>query len=440
MRRVRAEAAGARSAQCRSGASRRSCARHGRGGERAGRDAQSASALAIPGMQMAGKTGTSQVFSAKTRASSQRLGRRDLTLCSSPSRRSARRVTRPLASSSMAAAVRERRRRSSRRDDRIFCSAIRPPGRLRRRATSGGFGSRRRGGRDEHDVRPRRRATRNSAEREAAADQLAVPARSSASSPWSAWPRSTRWRAARLSLGPAATWCVIASGSALLFTVALVRYPLVAAFRLSALFRCAVTACLAPVIVSASRAAAPSAGSASATYSFQPSEMMKIALVLALARYYQWLPPEEIGARCAGPAAPHDRRCRPCSCSSSPISAPRRCSPSSAAASVPRRRELVSTSSSRWSAIIVVLPHVWERLHDYQKERILTFINPERDPLGAGYHILQSKIAIGSGGIFGKGFMQGTPGPSQFPAREAHRFHLHHVRRGNGLHRRGCCC
>jgi len=50
----------------------------------------------------------------------------------------------------------------------------------------------------------------------------------------------------------------------------------------------------------------------------------------------------------------------------------------------------------------------WFLLHDYQKERIRTFLDPERDPLGSGYHIIQSKIAVGSGGFFGKGFMQGT--------------------------------
>jgi len=53
-------------------------------------------------------------------------------------------------------------------------------------------------------------------------------------------------------------------------------------------------------------------------------------------------------------------------------------------------------------------PFIWHLLHDYQKKRILTFLNPERDPLGAGYHIIQSKIAIGSGGLFGKGWMHGT--------------------------------
>jgi rod shape determining protein RodA len=47
-------------------------------------------------------------------------------------------------------------------------------------------------------------------------------------------------------------------------------------------------------------------------------------------------------------------------------------------------------------------------LHDYQKQRLVTFLNPEQDPLGAGYHIMQSKIALGSGGIFGKGFLEGS--------------------------------
>lgn len=56
----------------------------------------------------------------------------------------------------------------------------------------------------------------------------------------------------------------------------------------------------------------------------------------------------------------------------------------------------------------------WFLLREYQKERILTFLNPERDPLGSGYHIIQSKIAVGSGGFFGKGFMQGTQSQLSF--------------------------
>ena len=59
-------------------------------------------------------------------------------------------------------------------------------------------------------------------------------------------------------------------------------------------------------------------------------------------------------------------------------------------------------------SIICSLPVLWQYLKDYQKDRVLTFFNPERDPLGNGYHIMQSKIALGSGGIFGKGYMEGT--------------------------------
>jgi rod shape determining protein RodA len=60
------------------------------------------------------------------------------------------------------------------------------------------------------------------------------------------------------------------------------------------------------------------------------------------------------------------------------------------------------------------LPIAWELLHDYQRQRVLTFMNPESDPLGSGYHILQSKIALGSGGVFGKGFLEGTQGHLNF--------------------------
>jgi rod shape determining protein RodA len=60
------------------------------------------------------------------------------------------------------------------------------------------------------------------------------------------------------------------------------------------------------------------------------------------------------------------------------------------------------------SAGALVVPLVWFLLKGYQKQRILTFLNPDRDPLGAGYHIIQSKIAIGSGMLTGKGFLKGT--------------------------------
>ncbi len=59
-------------------------------------------------------------------------------------------------------------------------------------------------------------------------------------------------------------------------------------------------------------------------------------------------------------------------------------------------------------------PILWHFMHDYQKRRVLTFLNPENDPLGAGYHIIQSKIAIGSGGFYGKGWLNGTQSHLEF--------------------------
>jgi rod shape determining protein RodA len=69
-----------------------------------------------------------------------------------------------------------------------------------------------------------------------------------------------------------------------------------------------------------------------------------------------------------------------------------------------------------WSSLTVVLlsPVIWYFLKDYQRQRVLTFLNPEHDPLGAGYHIIQSKIAVGSGQFWGKGFLHGTQSQLQF--------------------------
>ena len=76
---------------------------------------------------------------------------------------------------------------------------------------------------------------------------------------------------------------------------------------------------------------------------------------------------------------------------------------------------LVYMARLRWTSfllvlgsVLAVLPFIWEKLKPYQKGRVLSFLFPERDPLGAGYHVLQSKIAIGSGQIWGKGYMAGT--------------------------------
>ncbi len=140
----------------------------------------------------------------------------------------------------------------------------------------------------------------------------------------------------------------------------------------------------------------------------QPSELMKIALVLALARYFHGIPLDALG------------RIRTYIPPLLMILAP--------AALILRQPDLGTAlllalgggimlflaGLKAWKmgvAVAVVLgsgPVVWQFLHDYQKARILTFFDPEADPLGAGYHILQSKIALGSGGLFGKGYLQGT--------------------------------
>ncbi|MGB0237175.1 MAG: rod shape-determining protein RodA [Cycloclasticus sp.] len=74
-----------------------------------------------------------------------------------------------------------------------------------------------------------------------------------------------------------------------------------------------------------------------------------------------------------------------------------------------------------WKIILTVMatttalaPVLWSFMKDYQKQRVLTFLSPEEDPLGAGYHIIQSKIAIGSGGLYGKGWMNGSQARLEF--------------------------
>lgn len=65
-------------------------------------------------------------------------------------------------------------------------------------------------------------------------------------------------------------------------------------------------------------------------------------------------------------------------------------------------------------AAIAAAPLAWSMLHDYQRHRILTLLDPEKDPLGKGFHIIQSTIAIGSGGLFGKGWLHGTQAQLEF--------------------------
>ena len=67
-----------------------------------------------------------------------------------------------------------------------------------------------------------------------------------------------------------------------------------------------------------------------------------------------------------------------------------------------------------FTLFLAYLPFMWSNIHPFQKKRVLSFLNPESDPLGSGYHLIQSKIAIGSGGIFGKGWLNSTHGQLDF--------------------------
>ena len=149
-------------------------------------------------------------------------------------------------------------------------------------------------------------------------------------------------------------------------------------------------------------------------FTLQPSELMKIAQVLALARYFHGLGIDDISrpTRLIVPLLM--------------IGVP--------ATLVLRQPDLGTglmlvmaggaiffvAGVRLWKFAVVLtlglaaLPAGWQLLHAYQRQRIMTFLNPESDPLGAGYHIIQSKIALGSGGLSGKGFLQGTQGHLRF--------------------------
>ena len=144
-------------------------------------------------------------------------------------------------------------------------------------------------------------------------------------------------------------------------------------------------------------------------FNVQPSELMKVAMVLALARYFHGGSIEDVG--------------RPM------FLLPPAIMVAAPAVLIIRQPDLGTTlmlglasvamffaaGVRMWKFILagilglISAPVAWFTiLRDYQKQRILTFLNPETDTLGSGYHIIQSKIALGSGGMFGKGFMQGT--------------------------------
>lgn len=140
----------------------------------------------------------------------------------------------------------------------------------------------------------------------------------------------------------------------------------------------------------------------------QPSEMIKIALVMVLARYYHDLPPHALKSL--------KSLLIPVGLIAVPV------------VLVALQPDLGTATKILVAAVAVLfaagvplwlfltaggiglacLPILWAVMHDYQRARVLIFLNPESDPFGAGYHITQSKIALGSGGFWGKGYLEGT--------------------------------
>ncbi len=143
-------------------------------------------------------------------------------------------------------------------------------------------------------------------------------------------------------------------------------------------------------------------------FRLQPSEVVKIALVLALARYFHGRQLEDV-------SRPHYLLVPLLLVAVPVVLVLRQPDLGTAILLALGSGALFLLAGVRlWmfgavlAAIVAAVPLAWQFLRPYQQDRILTFLNPERDPLGAGYHIMQSKIAFGAGGITGKGYMLGT--------------------------------
>ncbi len=140
----------------------------------------------------------------------------------------------------------------------------------------------------------------------------------------------------------------------------------------------------------------------------QPSELMKVALILALARYFHGVGAEDVGRPLL--------LILPLMLVALPVALVlKQPDLGTAVMLLLVGGGLFFVGGVRiWKFVAVALaglgaiPVAWNFLHDYQRQRVLTFFDPESDPLGSGYHILQSKIALGSGGLWGKGLLGGT--------------------------------
>ncbi len=150
-------------------------------------------------------------------------------------------------------------------------------------------------------------------------------------------------------------------------------------------------------------------------FHIQPSELIKIAMVMALARYFAWMNSVELG-QFKNYLVPGLMLLVPFSL----IVAQPDLGTAISLGMIAVGMFFVVGANKKWFIIAAVLglmaaPVVWfGGLHDYQRNRIITFINPDHDARGAGYQINQAKIAFGSGGITGKGYMQGSQSQQSF--------------------------
>ncbi len=140
----------------------------------------------------------------------------------------------------------------------------------------------------------------------------------------------------------------------------------------------------------------------------QPAELAKIAIILALAKYFDRFPKKD-GYRLRELILPFIILLVPS------LMVAKQPDLGTAISLLLIGFSIVLFVKIKWKSlaimiigVISILPFLWNFLMPYQKKRVVTFFRPELDPLGAGYHIIQSKIAIGSGGILGKGFLKGT--------------------------------
>ncbi len=143
-------------------------------------------------------------------------------------------------------------------------------------------------------------------------------------------------------------------------------------------------------------------------FNLQPSELMRVCLVLALARYFHGCTIQEVG-QFKTLILPLFMILIPT------LLATRQPDLGTAGILILSGAALFFVAGVRvWKFIVAgvcvlsAAPILWSLLHPYQQKRILTFLNPESDPMNTGYHIMQSKIALGSGGLWGKGFLQGS--------------------------------